>query len=161
MATFACVLRNKDRVLLSRDGQGKLRLIGGQVQPGQSALQACVKAIETTVHHRLMPSCAGLFFVANPGHLEDYGLAFVAEAPDPEPTVDATQEWVALNDLDSRTDLNPVDRELIPALLATDYPVTIVLAPDLESDPIRMRVVAALAIDGAVLGPFVFAELPG
>jgi hypothetical protein len=161
MATFACVLHTKERVLLSHDGRGQLRLIGGKVQAGESALQACVRAIEATLQHRLMPSCAGIFFVANPGHLEDYGVAFIAEAPEPAPPVDTPQEWIPLADLDSRPDLSPVERELIPAILRAEHPISVVLTPDPDSDPVRMRIVATLAIDGATLGPLVFAELPG
>jgi hypothetical protein len=108
-----------------------------------------------------MPSCAGLFFVANPGHLEDYGVAFIAAVPDPAPTADATREWVALDDLASRPDLSPVERELIPTVLMADHPISIVLTPDPDSDPARMRIVATLTIDGATLGPLVFGELPG
>ena len=164
MATVVCVLHDDDRLLLTRESEGPssgtLKLVGGRVQPGESALHACIREVEERTHLRIMPSCAGLFFTANPGHIGDYGLAFVVDISTLAAKSDPTLEWVALQDLDSRTDLDPVDRELIAPLLATDHPLAIVIAPKLEAEPGRMQIVAVSSIDGATLSPLVFAEMP-
>ena len=164
MASVECVLYTGDRVLLTRASEGaaagSLRLVGGKVREGESPLQACVREVEARTGLRIIPSCAGLFFVASPGHIADYGLAFVAEASALAETADPALEWLALSELATRTDLTPADRDLIPRLLATDHPLAIVLAPDLETDPATRHVVAVSAMDAARLSPLVFAVLP-
>ncbi len=165
MPTVDCLIVRSGRLLMVRRPQGKtqpgmLLPIGGKVGPGESPLQACLREVREETGLHVAPSCAAVIANLTSGLAAGYGLTFIAELPageNPSEGTEAELEWVALSDLPSRQDVPELDRELIPRLLASGRPLSVIVDVDTSTEPHTRRVVAVSGIDPARLSPLVFA----
>jgi hypothetical protein len=108
----------------------------------------------TALH--VSPSCVALVVRVSPGHLIDHGLVFVCDVAEPETPAPSRFEWVSADEMENHTKIADIDRKLIPRLLTSDHPLSVVLGVEDGGS----HILAISAIDPARLSPLVFATVP-
>ena len=161
-AVECLIVRNKCVLLMHRIQEttrsSMLVQIGDDVQSGESAIECCLRRVRQVTGFQVAPSCAAVIMTVTPGKGTDYSLTFVAEGPAQEPAQRSAGilEWVALSELSERDDVSELDRQLIPRILSSSEPITVLVDVDMTRPPTR-RVAEISTIDPARLSPLVFA----
>ena len=162
MPSVNCLILKDNGLLMKRRSEASLpepglSLIEGPVNSGESPLAACVRLVEKDTGWRLLPSCVAVLLMGVDDHSNDYCLSFIAQAVIEGEALPAGDfEWVPVDALSSREDVARLDRELVPLLLASHGPMSVVVHGD---DTTAARLGAVSSIDPARLSPLVFAEV--
>ena len=164
MPTVECLLVRGEQLLLIRlplnsSNPGMLLPIGGQVEPGESPLEGCLRKVREQAGLVVSPSCAAVTFNTWSDGRTDYHVTFVAPAPEQEPVTNEREgepEWIELKGVPYRQDIPELDRALIPRILAASAPFAVHVNIDMTSDPYIRRLQSIEAIDPGRLSPLVF-----
>jgi ADP-ribose pyrophosphatase YjhB (NUDIX family) len=163
MPTVNCLILRDSRLLMKRRTPGELQtpglsLIEGSVNAGESPLAACVRLVEEDTGWRLMPSCVAVLLFGSDNESGEYCLSFIAQAAREQEVLAAHHlEWVQVSELGSREDVTKLDRELVPLLLSSHSPISVVV--HLRDSPATAALGPISPIDPARLSPLVFAEV--
>jgi ADP-ribose pyrophosphatase YjhB (NUDIX family) len=162
MPSVNCLILKDGRLLMKRRTHGKvqapgLSLIEGLVKSGESPLAACVRLVEQDTGWRLIPSCVAVLLLGADNESGEYCLSFIAQAAGEQVPKDHF-EWIQVSELAAREDVTKLDRALVPVLLSSHSPVSVVV--HLNDSPGVATLGAISRIDPARLSPLVFAEVP-
>jgi hypothetical protein len=129
------------------------------VEAGESPLEACAREVRQWTGFHANPSCVALISSLTQGHELDYHLAFVIEAPEEalDVPLKGDAEWVLVDGLAGREDVPALERELLPQLLGSHLPVSVVIELDSATEPPTKKLVDISPIELARLSPLVFA----
>jgi ADP-ribose pyrophosphatase YjhB (NUDIX family) len=164
MPSVNCLILRDSRLLMKRPSLGEvpapvLSLIEGPVKSGESPLAACVRLVEEDTGWRVMPSCVAVLLLGSDNESGEYCLSFIAQAASKQRFLPAAHfEWVKISDLASREDVTKLDRELVPLLLSSHSPISVVV--HVKDSPATAALGAISLVDPARLSPLVFAAVP-
>ena len=158
MPSVECLIHRSEFVLLARaEPAGPLAAIGGPVRAGESPLAACVRQVREQTGLQVSPSCVAIVVEEISDNPTDYHLTFVAECPDPRWQPGDGLEWVPYGEIPRRPGISDLDRQLLPELLSSGAPVTVLIDIDASTQPPRRSLKGIMPIDPARLSPLVFA----
>ena len=160
MPRVNCLILKDSRVLMKRVSSEDTQTLGlpeAVVKSGESPLAACIRLAEQATGWRLVPSCVAVLLLGADQESGEYYLSFIAQAAN-EHEVSAVGdfEWIQVADVGSMDVVSRRDRELVPLLLSSHGPVSVVV--HVEGSHAAAALGPASRIDPARLSPLVFAE---
>jgi len=116
---------------------GNLLPVAGHIEIEETPIEACVREVKEETGYEISPRCVAIIFNVIRGRQTGYKFTFIAEAPDLAPKLccpECTLEWIDIDEMSARSDIPPLDRELLPMFLSARKPLLITLDVDTDKE---------------------------